>query len=86
MILPFSPRRLLATGLLLCPLLLPAEDLNVYFLGNSLTDDVRYNGLANIAAEGGDNLTHGRHIIPGAPIWWMWEHPGDGFTASAFGD
>ncbi len=82
----FSPRRLLfAASFLLYPLLLPAEELKVYLLGNSLTDDVLYEGLTNIAAEGGDNLTYGRHVIPGAPIWWLWEHPADGFTASGFG-
>lgn len=57
----------------------------MYLLGNSLTDDVLYDGFANIAAEGGDSLTYGRHVIPGAPIWWLWEHPDDGFTASALG-
>jgi hypothetical protein len=51
----------------------------VYHIGNSVTDTINYNGLGAIASGMGDSYTFGRHMIPGAPLSWIYEHPNDGF-------
>ncbi len=56
-----------------------------YFLGNSVTDTIRYDSFAKLAASRGHTLTWGRHMIPGAPLSWLWEHPNDGFQQPPFG-
>ncbi len=58
---------------------------SVYFIGNSVTDTLRYDGLAAMAAARGKTQPWGRQMIPGAPLEWLWTHPGDGFTQSPYG-
>lgn len=58
--------------------------LRVFMLGNSLTDDVRYDGFANLATQGNDTLTIGSQRIPGAPVYWLWDNPGSGFNHTPF--
>src|SRR3954452_9157734 len=50
-----------------------------YFVGNSVTDTIRYGSLAKLAESRGRTLTWGRDMIPGAPLSWFWEHTRDGF-------
>lgn len=57
----------------------------VYFVGNSVTDTVRYPALAATANDLGVTLIYGRHMIPGAPLSWIWEHPRDGFREERSG-
>ncbi len=57
----------------------------VYFVGNSVTDTIRYSSLAKLAQSRGHTLTWGRDMIPGAPLQWLWEHPKDGFQEEPFG-
>ena len=60
----------------------PAQDakpLRVYFVGNSVTDTINYRGLAELAKSHGRQQIWGRHMIPGAPLQWIWEHPKDYF-------
>lgn len=57
----------------------------VYFIGNSLTDNIQYDALERIAAHQKVLITWGRHMIPGAPLSWIWEHPQDGFMKKPFG-
>ena len=59
--------------------------LRTYFVGNSVTDTIRYGALAKLAASRGRTLTWGRDMIPGAPLSWLWEHPKDGFQEPPFG-
>ena len=59
--------------------------LRVYYVGNSVTDTLRYAPLAKLAASRGHTLTWGRDMIPGAPLSWLWEHSKDGFQESPFG-
>ncbi len=59
--------------------------LRSYFVGNSVTDTIRYPSLARFAQSRGHALTWGRHMIPGAPLSWIWEHPKDGFGQEPFG-
>jgi hypothetical protein len=57
----------------------------VYFVGNSVTDTINYRGLAELAKSRGHQQIWGRHMIPGAPLQWIWQHPKDGFQEPPFG-
>jgi len=59
--------------------------LRTYFVGNSVSDTIRYGSLAKLAQSRGHTLTWGRDMIPGAPLSWLWEHPKDGFHEEPFG-
>lgn len=59
--------------------------LRIYFVGNSVTDTINYRGLAELAKSRGHQHVWGRHMIPGAPLQWIWEHPKDGFQEEPFG-
>ena len=59
--------------------------LRVYFIGNSVTDTVRYGELAKLAAARDVKLDWGRTMIPGAPLEWIYSHPKDGFQQEPFG-
>ncbi len=63
----------------------PAKTLRVYFIGNSVTDTIRYEPFAKLAASRGHQLIWGRHMIPGAPLQWLWDHPAEGFKQDPFG-
>lgn len=57
----------------------------VFFVGNSVTDTITYSGLQALAQSRGHSLPFGRHIIPGAPLDWIWDNSSSGFTESAYG-
>ncbi len=57
----------------------------VYFVGNSITDTLQYEGLKKLAESQGNQLIWGRHIIPGSPLEWLWQHPNNGFTKQPYG-
>lgn len=63
----------------------PAQAQRVYFIGNSVTDTVRYGELAKLAAVRGTKLDWGRTMIPGAPLEWIYTHPNDGFQQEPYG-
>jgi hypothetical protein len=63
----------------------PPKNLRVYYIGNSVTDTIRYAQLAQLAATRGITVTWGRHMIPGAPLEWLYTHPNDGFREAPFG-
>ncbi len=63
----------------------PPKMRRVYFIGNSVTDTIKYDGLEKLAAERARQLIWGRHMIPGAPLHWIWSHPDDGFRQEPFG-
>jgi hypothetical protein len=50
----------------------------IFFIGNSVTDQVSYDAFAAIAKDHGHPVEYGRHMIPGAPLVWLWTHE-DGF-------
>lgn len=58
---------------------------SVYFIGNSVTDTVRYVGLRKMAESRGHTQPWGRQMIPGAPLQWLWDHPSDGFQEPPYG-
>lgn len=61
------------------------DTLRVYFVGNSVTDTINYRALGELAESRGRKQVWGRHMIPGAPLQWIWEHPRDGFQQPPFG-
>ena len=67
----------------------PARDagreLRVYHIGNSVTDTIRYKSLQQMARSDGRTYTYGRHMIPGAPLQFIWDRPGTGFKESPYG-
>lgn len=63
---------------------LAAGETRVYFIGNSVTDTVNYEAFAGLGASGGRPVVWGRHMIPGAPLDWLWKDQG-GFTRDPFG-
>jgi hypothetical protein len=67
------------------PLSAATNTLRVYYIGNSVTDTVRYGELAKLAATRGVKLDWGRTMIPGAPLEWIFTHPNDGFREEPYG-
>ena len=62
-----------------------AKPLRVYFVGNSVTDTINYRGLEALAKSQGHKHVWGRHMIPGAPLQWIWQHPDQGFQEQPYG-
>lgn len=63
----------------------PTNVFRAYYIGNSVTDTIRYGELARLDTTRGVKLTWGRHMIPGAPLEWLYTHPQDGFREEPFG-
>ena len=60
-------------------------DFRLFMMGNSLTDQIRFDSFVKMSASGGKKLTLGRQTIPGAPIGWIKDHPDSGFKTEPFG-
>ncbi len=58
---------------------------NLYLIGNSVTDAINYGGLDALAESKGNTHNWGRHMIPGAPLQWIWDHPNDGISEPPYG-
>lgn len=58
---------------------------SIYFIGNSLTDGVAYGNLEALAEANGEQHDWGRHMIPGAPLDWNWDHPNDCISQDPYG-
>lgn len=54
------------------------QTMRIYMIGNSLTDQIRYRGFQKLAESRSFTQLWARHMIPGAPLEWIWEHPTDG--------
>jgi hypothetical protein len=79
-------RTTLSAAVALCLLAAdPSHALRVYFVGNSVTDAMNYNGVDALATAAGYTHDWGRHMIPGAPLEWLWGHPADGFMEQPYG-
>ena len=55
------------------------EPVAIFHVGNSLTDQAY--GMHDIAEARGHETKFGRHMIPGAPLDWLWNHRREGFRA-----
>jgi hypothetical protein len=53
-----------------------ADPVAVFHVGNSLTDQAY--GMHDIAKARGHETKFGRHMIPGAPLDWLWNHRNEG--------
>lgn len=63
-----------------------AATARIYHIGNSLTDQVRYDQFKAAAIARGHNHIYGRHMMPGAPLNWMWEQAREGgFNVEPYG-
>ncbi|MGF1451658.1 MAG: putative Ig domain-containing protein [Opitutales bacterium] len=62
-------------------------DFSLYALGNSLTDELRYDDFVKMVESGGKTIRLARQTVPGAPIGWLWENnlEGGGFTTRPYG-
>lgn len=83
---------IVALTLLAMPPDADAETRRLYLVGNSLTDTIAYAQFERMAEQRGGDLIWGRHMIPGAPLDWTWEHgqprerDGEALAASGFHD
>ncbi|MCX7848451.1 MAG: hypothetical protein N2595_10550 [bacterium] len=80
-----SLANLLALAICLFVPLARADVKRPYFIGNSLTDTLLYDTFVSFAASRGHTVDYGRHMIPGAPLDWLWAHPDQGFTRMPYG-
>lgn len=55
----------------------PTEPVAIFHVGNSLTDQAY--GMHDIPKARGHETRFGRHMIPGAPLEWLWNHRAEGF-------
>ncbi|MBD3240470.1 MAG: PKD domain-containing protein [Chitinivibrionales bacterium] len=70
-------RMITGVALLVCVLMSRTDaQTAIYHIGNSMTD-LTY-GVHQIANSKGCETVFGRHMIPGAPLSWLWGHPTDG--------
>src|SRR6476659_9928345 len=60
-------------------------ELRVYHIGNSVTDAIHYKSLQQMAKANGDAYVYGRHMIPGAPLQFIWDKPQTGFKENPYG-
>lgn len=49
-------------------------DYRLFALGNSLTDELRYDDFVEMCVGGGKEVVLARQTVPGAPIGWLREH------------
>jgi hypothetical protein len=61
------------------------QELRVYHIGNSVTDTIHYKSLQQMAKSNGDAYVYGRHMIPGAPLQFIWDRPETGFKENPYG-
>ena len=56
-----------------------AEAVAIFHVGTSRTDQAY--GMHDVAKARGHETRFGRHMIPGAPLDWLWNHRDEGFRA-----
>jgi hypothetical protein len=63
------------------------KTLRAFFIGNSVTDTIRYDQLGELVASRGHKYEHGRHMIPGSPLFLLWDasEKNNGFKVDKFG-
>ncbi len=57
----------------------------LYTIGNSLTDQLVHRGFDRLVESQGRTMNWGRHMIPGAPLEWIYNNPTVGFTEQPYG-
>src|SRR6188508_1810548 len=61
------------------------QEQRVYHIGTSVTDAIHYKSLQQMARATGDTYVYGRHMIPGAPLQFIWDKPETGFKENPYG-
>jgi|GEM_PF-1796550 len=84
-ILAFRWKMILIAAALCGLAALRLEAASVYFIGNSVTDGLKYSGLQALAQSRGFNHPWGRHMIPGSTLDWIWANPTSGFGEPPYG-
>jgi hypothetical protein len=62
-----------------------SQPTRIFFIGNSVTDQVDYNAFAAMSKEHSHPILFGRHMIPGSPLFYLWENQQGGFQTKPFG-
>ena len=59
---------------------------HIFLIGNSVTDGINYGGFANMALSQGHTHIWARHMIPGSPLYYLWDNRLDkgGFTVAPY--
>ncbi|TAF72098.1 MAG: hypothetical protein EAZ53_17020 [Bacteroidetes bacterium] len=57
----------------------------IYTIGNSVTDGINFAGFQAIANQKGNTHQFGRHMIPGSPLFLLYNSTSSGFTESPYG-
>jgi len=63
----------------------PSPAKSIYLIGNSLTDNVDYEGFEQLAVSRGLTQPWGRSMTPGAPLLYMWQQGSAGFCEEPYG-
>jgi len=63
---------------------LMASTLRVYFMGNSMTDQVKYAAFDELATSRGHDHIYGRQTILGSAISTIWQNPSSGYTQAPY--
>jgi hypothetical protein len=56
------------------------DSLRVYFIGNSVTENLKPEGFEGIVRSSDKHITWGWNVIYGQALSHIWEHSGEGFT------
>jgi len=64
---------------------LPPDPFRAYLIGNSVTDQINYDGLRLMAVGRGHVHCWGRHVILGSPLDNIWSNPASGFNTDPYG-
>ena len=60
------------------------DPFRIYLIGNSVTDQVNYDGFRLMGVAEQHVHCWGRHVIPGSPLDYIWNNPGSGFQESPY--
>lgn len=81
----FRLRIFLALVPVLLSCLTPVQAESIYLIGNSVTANIEHRGFEVLAQSGGHIMPWGRHMIPGAPLQWIWDNPEGSFQQAPYG-
>lgn len=57
----------------------------IYTFGNSVTDGINFSGFQAIANQKGNSHIFGRHMIPGSPLFFLYNSTSSGFKEDPYG-
>jgi hypothetical protein len=60
------------------------DSLHVFFIGNSVTENLKPEGFDGIVRSSDKHITWGWNVIYGQALSYIWEHSGDGFIETPY--